>query len=95
MGIRIELLMVQKYVELCRNASLAAPGQSVTDFSVQTVLAGANELLADQRIFELDENAWKEFTNRLDAPPASIQQLRELSEKPSLFDSSAFPRQHH
>ena len=36
-------------------SAAAALGQSVTDFSVQTVLARANELLADQRIFKLDQ----------------------------------------
>jgi uncharacterized protein (DUF1778 family) len=65
----------------------ASLGQSVTDFSVQTVLARANELLADQRVFELDSRSWAEFTIRLDAPPSVISPLRELAGKPSPFDS--------
>ena len=68
-------------------SAAAALGQSVTDFSVQTVLARANELLADQRIFKLDQTGWAEFAMRLDAPPTPISPLRELHQKPSPFDS--------
>ena len=66
-------------------SAAAMLGQSVSDFTVQTVLARANELLADKRIFELDESAWEEFIARLDAPPTPILQLRELAKKPSPF----------
>lgn len=58
-------------------------GQTVTDFSVQAVLSRANELLADQRIFNLDQATWDEFTAILDAPPRVLTKLRDLAAKSS------------
>lgn len=58
-------------------------GQTVTDFSVQAVLNRANELLADRRIFDLDQTTWDEFTAILDAPPRVLAKLRDLAAKPS------------
>jgi uncharacterized protein (DUF1778 family) len=83
---RLAMRVTAAQEEAIKSAA-AALGQSVTDFSVQTVLARANELLVDQRIFKLDQNAWEEFAMRLDAPPTPISLLRELHQKPSPFDS--------
>lgn len=83
---RLAMRITSAQEEAIKTAA-ATLGQSVSDFSVQAVLARANELLADQRIFELDASAWEEFTARLDAPPTSISQLRELAMKPSPFSS--------
>lgn len=83
---RLAMRVTSAQEEAIKTAA-ATLGQSVSDFSVQAVLARANELLANQRIFELDDNAWEEFTARLDAPPTPISQLRELATKPSPFSS--------
>lgn len=83
---RLAMRVTSTQEEAIKTAA-ATLGQSVSDFSVQAVLARANELLADQRIFELDASAWKEFTARLDAPPTPISELHELARKASPFSS--------
>lgn len=58
---------------------------SVTNFIVDTACEAAQEMLAEQRHFELTEEQWNAFCAALDAPPKEIPQLRMLLEKPSVF----------
>jgi len=83
---RLAMRVTGAQEEAIKNAA-ASLGQSVSVFSVQAVLAKANELLADQRTFNLDAKAWDEFTSRLDAPPTPISPLLKLAKKTSPFNS--------
>ena len=83
---RLAMRVTSAQEEAIKSAA-ASLGQSISDFSVQAVLARANELLADQRMFTLDAKVWNEFTARLDAPPTPISPLVELAKKTSPFTS--------
>ena len=43
-------------------------GQSVTEFVTSSAVDRANEVLADQRTFVVDEETWNEFVSLLDKP---------------------------
>jgi len=60
-------------------------GSSVTDFAVQTTLARATEVLADQRIFHVSEARSAEFERLLNAPVQPNQGLADLFSKPSVL----------
>jgi len=58
-------------------------GVNVTDFILGAAREKAEEALADQTRFVLDERRWKRFMAALDRPPQVIPQIRKLfSERP-------------
>lgn len=64
------------------DAAAAAQGRTVTEFTVATLTDHARDVLADRRVFPLDEQQWKAFNALLDAPPRDLSSLAELlSEK--------------
>ena len=44
-------------------------GKSRSDFVLDTVRREAEEVLREQRVFELDADQWKAFMDALDNPP--------------------------
>lgn len=62
--------------------------RSVTDFVLQSALDRADEVLADQRRFFMDEKQWRAFQAALDAPPRDIPALRKLMTEPSVVELS-------
>jgi uncharacterized protein (DUF1778 family) len=63
-------------------------GTSITDFTVAAAVAHARAVLADRRLFALDDAAWSEFLAVLDRPVTHKPQLEELFTEPSIFDES-------
>jgi uncharacterized protein (DUF1778 family) len=58
-------------------------GVNVTDFILGAAREKAEEALADQTRFVLDERQWKRFMAALDRPPRVIPQIRKLfAERP-------------
>lgn len=53
-------------------------GKSRSDFVLDTVRREAEEVLREQRVFELDADQWKSFMDALDKPPKSNPRLRDL-----------------
>ena len=53
-------------------------GVNVTDFIISTAREKAEEALADQTRFVLNEDQWKRFMNALDRPPQDKPRLRKL-----------------
>jgi uncharacterized protein (DUF1778 family) len=45
-------------------------------------------VLADRRVFHLDDAAWAEFLEVLDRPVSHKRRLRELFTEASVFDES-------
>ena len=64
----------------------AASQRSVSDFVLESALARADEALPDRRRFTLDDEAWAEFQQALDAPVRALPRLARL-----LSDSQASP----
>lgn len=53
-------------------------GKTRTQFVLETAERAATDVLLDQRLFELSEEAYKAFRDALEAPPAPSDQLRKL-----------------
>ncbi len=67
--------------ELIRHAA-AQTGQSVSDFLTASAIERAHEILADQRVFVLDESTWEQFVALLDEPVRPDPRLVELFARP-------------
>jgi len=55
-------------------------GKNRTEFMLEVALREATTVLLDQRLFILDEKAYKRFTAALDKPAAENSRLRRLFE---------------
>jgi uncharacterized protein (DUF1778 family) len=53
-------------------------GKNRSEFMLDAACRQATEVLLDQRLFLLDEKAYKRFTDALDAPLAENKRLRRL-----------------
>jgi uncharacterized protein (DUF1778 family) len=53
-------------------------GKSRSDFMLETACREAEELLLDQRVFNLDADRFKQFQALLDEPPGDNTKLRKL-----------------
>ena len=53
-------------------------GKSRSDFVLDTVRREAEEVLREQRVFELDADQWTAFMDALDNPPKNNSRLRDL-----------------
>lgn len=62
-------------------------GLDLTTFTLSATMAHARDVLADRRLFLLDDAAWAEFTALLDRPVQYKPALAKLFAKPSLFDT--------
>ena len=62
-------------------------GLNVTDFILESACEKAEEALADQTRFVLDEQQWKLFMEALDRPPRVIPQIQKLFSEPSVAES--------
>jgi uncharacterized protein (DUF1778 family) len=61
-------------------------GTDLTNFTVTATLAHARDVLADRRLFMLDDAAWSEFASVLDRPVSRKPRLAKLLAEPSIFD---------
>lgn len=64
----------------------AAKSKTVTEFVLDVALNEAAEVLAEQRLFHLDEIQWAEFLTALDAPTKQRSRLESLMREPSVFE---------
>lgn len=53
-------------------------GKNRSEFMLEAACRQATEVLLDQRLFMLDEKAYKRFTDALDAPPMENKRLKRL-----------------
>jgi len=63
--------------------------RSVSEFVLESVLARADELLADPRTFMLNTAQWTEFQAALDAPIRPLPRMQRLLTEPGFFDATA------
>lgn len=64
-------------------------GTDLTNFTVTAALAQARDVLADRRLFVLDDAAWTQFMPILDRPVSHKPRLEKLFSEPSVFDPEA------
>ncbi len=63
-----------------------ALGKSRSEFMLETAMREAESMMLDQVYFQIDETAWKEFIDLLEAPPAPSAELRKLLHSPSPWE---------
>jgi uncharacterized protein (DUF1778 family) len=63
-----------------------ATGQNRTDFMVTTLREKATEVLLNQRLFSLSDDAWTAFTESLDNPPLPNAKLKALLAREPIWD---------
>jgi uncharacterized protein (DUF1778 family) len=56
----------------------AAVGKNRSDFMLEAARREAENVLLDRRMFMLDDEAYRKFIERLDAPPRRNEKLRRL-----------------
>jgi uncharacterized protein (DUF1778 family) len=60
--------------------------RSLSEFVLESALARADEVLADERTIKLKSEDWAAFAKALDAPAAKHPRLARLLAEPSVFD---------
>lgn len=64
----------------------AAKSKTVTEFMLDVALTEAAEVLAERRLFVLDDAGWEAFLAALDAPAKRRPRLEALLREPSVFE---------
>lgn len=62
--------------------------KTVSEFLLDSALTRAAEVLADRRLFLLDDGQWEEFMTALDAPPPPMPRLEKLLREPSVLEKA-------
>lgn len=83
---RLHLRVDAEQKALLEAASRAA-GASVSTFVLRAATEAAADVLADRRVFVLDEDAWRVFDQALERPAQDIAGLRELLSAPTVLDA--------
>ena len=60
--------------------------KTVSEFLLDTGLSAASEVLADRRVFALNDEQWDQFQEVLDADPKDKPALKKLLSDRSVFD---------
>lgn len=61
--------------------------KTVSEFMLDSALTQAAEVLADRRLFLLDDAQWTAFMAALDAPARPLPRLERLLNEPSILDA--------
>ncbi|MEH1014101.1 DUF1778 domain-containing protein [Micromonospora sp. CPCC 206060] len=85
---RLHLRLDEQQKALLEAASEAA-GDSVSTFVLKAATEAAADVLADRRVFLLDEDAWRVFDEALQGPAQDVAGLRELLTGPTVLDPPA------
>lgn len=81
---RIELRVTSAQKAAIEQAA-ALQGRSVTDFSADALMERAEEVIQRDRQLRVDAIQFDAFIEVLDRPPRSIDQLRDLLARESVF----------
>jgi uncharacterized protein (DUF1778 family) len=68
-------------------AASSASGSTVSAFVLKVATEAAADILADRRVFVLDEAGWQAFDQALDQPAGEVSGLRELLSGPTVLDA--------
>lgn len=83
---RFNLRATPKQERLIRVAA-ERQGINVTDFILESACERAEQSLADQAHFVLDQKQWALFMKALDAPPRVIPEIKRLFSTPPIAES--------
>ncbi|MFT4263703.1 MAG: DUF1778 domain-containing protein [Nocardioides sp.] len=83
---RLAMRLTPAQDTLIRDAA-AVTGQSLTDFVTAAAVSRADDILADRRVFRLDDTAWEEFAAILDRPAQAIPALITLLGESAPWDT--------
>lgn len=81
---RIAVRLSSDQCALIRHAA-EVEGTNITEFTVAAALSRAVDVLADRRMFVVDDAAWGEFLDALDRPVSYKPRLQKLLAEPSVF----------
>jgi uncharacterized protein (DUF1778 family) len=70
-------------------AASEATGASVSMFVLRAATEAAADVLADRRVFVLDQDAWRVFDEALNRPAGAVAGLRELMAEPTVLDTGS------
>jgi uncharacterized protein (DUF1778 family) len=82
---RIAVRLSPEQDALIRHAA-DVEGTSITEFTVAAVVSRARDVLADQRMFALDDAGWTEFLAVLDRPVVHKPRLERLFATETIFE---------
>jgi uncharacterized protein (DUF1778 family) len=74
---RVNLRMTPAAKRTLQRAA-AVSNKTLTEFLLDSALNAAFGMLADRRVFQLDEKRWNAFMAALAAPPKNNPRLRQL-----------------
>jgi uncharacterized protein (DUF1778 family) len=81
---RIAVRLSSDQDALIRHAA-EVEGTSITEFTVAATMNHAVDVLADRRVFAIDDAAWSEFLAVLDRPVSHKPRLEKLLTESSVF----------
>lgn len=84
-GERLHLRLEPTQKALLEAAS-SASGSTVSAFVLKAAAEAAADVLADRRVFVLDEAGWQAFDRALERPEGEVAGLRELLSEPTVLD---------
>jgi uncharacterized protein (DUF1778 family) len=85
---RIDIRTTPSVKRLLQEAA-AVSHKTVTEFLLDSALTQAAEVLADRRLFLLDDKQWDEFIAALDAPPRPMPRMERLLREPSILEQQS------
>lgn len=83
---RIDIRTTQRVKRTLQEAA-AASHKTVSEFLLDSALTQAAEVLADRRLFLLDDTQWEAFLAALDAPAEPMPRLERLMREPGVLDA--------
>ena len=82
---RIEIRTTSHAKKLLEEAA-SISHKGLTEFLLDQGLQKAERVLADQRVFLLEDEQWNAFQEALDRPPQSKKKLKKLLNEDSVFE---------
>jgi uncharacterized protein (DUF1778 family) len=82
-------LRVDPQLKALLEAASRAAGDTLSGFVLRVASEAAADLLADRRLFTLNEQDWQLFDQALSRPAAEVPGLRELLSVPTVLDQDA------
>ena len=82
---RIDIRTTHAAKETLRRAAAIAQ-KNVSEFLLDAGMAAASEVLADRRVFALDDAQWRAFQDAMDRPVRSKRRLAKLLSEPSVLE---------
>jgi uncharacterized protein (DUF1778 family) len=65
--------------------------KTVSEFLLDSALSKAAEVMADRRLFLLNDEQWEAFMTALDSPPKPMPRLERLFQEPSALEKVLHP----